>query len=72
MSSGDPELARYINLKLAALGQPTNRLVGITVFDGAGDRLLHEVGGAVFMLQIMFDADAAGKRRSGGEISQDR
>ena len=52
--------------------QPGDRLIGVTVFDGAGDRLLHEIGGAVFMLQIMFDADAAGKRRSDGDRPQSR
>ena len=54
------------------LRQPGDRLIGVAVFDGAGDRLLHEVGGAVLVLQIMLDADAAGKRRSGGDRPQGR
>ena len=34
-------------------------LIGVTVFDRARDRLFHHVGRAKFMLQIVFDADAA-------------
>ena len=35
-------------------------LIGIAVFDRAGDRLLHEIGRTIFMLQIVLDSDTTG------------